>query len=39
MTCDTDNFYLHRKLHATEGANKTEVLTREWSTTIPRGLL
>ncbi len=39
MTCDVDNFYLHRKLRATEGADKTEVLTKEWHETIPRGLL
>jgi hypothetical protein len=39
MRCDTQNFYLTRKLRATEGANETEVLTREWSETIPRGLL
>jgi hypothetical protein len=39
MTCDAENFYLHRKLHAVEGAARTEVLTKEWSKTIPRGLL
>ena len=39
MQCDAQNFYLTRKLRATEGANETEVLTREWSETIPRGLL
>ena len=39
MTCDADNFYLYRKLRATEGAEKTEVLTKEWHETIPRGLL
>lgn len=39
MTCDVQNFYLHRKLCATEGADKSEVLTKEWSETIPRGLL
>jgi uncharacterized protein len=39
MTSDAENFYLHRKLRATEGADKTEVLTKEWSETIPRGLL
>ncbi|MCP5086834.1 MAG: glutaryl 7-ACA acylase, partial [Rhodobacteraceae bacterium] len=39
MTCDAANFYLHRKLRATEGAEKTEVLTKEWSVTVPRGLL
>ncbi|XHE58794.1 CocE/NonD family hydrolase [Phaeobacter sp. BS52] len=39
MTCDTQNFYLHRKLRATEGATRTEVLTKEWSQTIPRGHL
>ncbi len=39
MHGDTENFYLHRKLRATEGADETEVLTKEWSETIPRGLL
>ncbi len=39
MTCDAENFYLYRKLRAVEGAAKTEVLTKEWSETIPRGLL
>jgi len=39
MWCDTQNFYLTRKLRATEGASEAEVLTREWSETIPRGLL
>jgi hypothetical protein len=39
MTCDRQNFYLHQKLHATEGADKTEVFTKEWTKTIPRGLL
>ena len=39
MTCDAENFYLHRKLRATEGATQTEVLTKEWSQTIPRGHL
>ena len=39
MTCDTENFYLYRKLMAFEGAEKTEVLTKEWSSSIPRGLL
>ena len=39
MTCDAENFYLHRNLRAVEGATKTEVLTKEWSQTIPRGLL
>lgn len=36
MRCDCDNFYLDRKLIATEGPEKTEVLTKEWSETIPR---
>ena len=36
MTCDAHNFYLHRKLRATEGATQTEVLTKEWSQTVPR---
>ncbi|UWQ89792.1 CocE/NonD family hydrolase [Rhodobacteraceae bacterium M382] len=39
MTCDAANFYLHRKVCATEGASKTEILSRDWSKTIPRGLL
>ena len=39
MTCDVQNFYLNRKLRATEGADEIEVLTKEWSETVPRGLL
>ncbi len=39
ITCDSDNFYLERKLHATEGAAKTETLTKEWHETILRGFL
>ncbi|NRP12034.1 MULTISPECIES: CocE/NonD family hydrolase [unclassified Aliiroseovarius] len=39
MHCDRENFYLHRKLSATEGADETKVLMKEWSQTIPRGLL
>ncbi len=39
MSCDTQNFYLYRRLRATEGADETEVLTKEWSETVPRGLL
>jgi hypothetical protein len=39
MRCDGENFHLTRKLRATEGADETEVLTREWRETIPRGLL
>ena len=39
MTCDADNFYLSRRLRATEGAERAEVLTKEWSETIPRGML
>lgn len=39
MTCDAENFYLHRNLRAVEGVAKTEVMTKEWSQTIPRGLL
>ncbi|CUH42881.1 CocE/NonD family hydrolase [Ruegeria atlantica] len=39
MTCDAQNFYLYRKLRATEGADEIEVLTKEWSETVPRGLL
>lgn len=39
MFCDGRNFYLTRKLRATEGADETEVLTKEWAETLPRGLL
>ena len=39
MTCDTENFYLYRQVHATEGRDKTEVFSKQWSQTIPRGLL
>lgn len=39
MTCDETNFYLYRKLMATEGAEKSEVLSKEWIKTIPRKLL
>lgn len=39
MTCDAENFYLRRSLRATEGVEKSEVMTREWSETIPRGFL
>jgi predicted acyl esterase len=39
MTCDENNFHLTRKLRAYEGVNKSEVLTKDWSETIPRGLL
>lgn len=39
MSCDESNFYLHRELRATEGPDDTEVLTKEWSRTVPRGLL
>jgi len=39
MTCDAQHFFVHRKLRATEGAQQTEVLTKEWSKTIPRGHL
>ncbi len=39
MTCDAENFYLWRRVRATEGADKTEVLTKEWAETLPRGLL
>ncbi|MCP5072013.1 MAG: CocE/NonD family hydrolase [Rhodobacteraceae bacterium] len=39
MTSDAENFYLHRSLRATEGAEKSTVLSKEWSETIPRGLL
>ena len=39
MSCDENNFYLHRELRATEGPSETEVLTKEWSRIVPRGLL
>ena len=39
MTCDAEDFFLHRKLRAAEGAAKTEVMTKEWSETVSRGLL
>ena len=39
MHCDETNFYLYRKLRAFEGADKTEILSKEWSRTIPRRLL
>lgn len=39
MTCDRENFYLYRKLRATEGHNEAEVLQKEWRETIPRGYL
>jgi len=39
IRCDHESFYLHRELRATEGADKTEVLVKEWKQTIPRGLL
>ena len=39
MRCDTRFFYLTRRLRATEGAKETEVMTKEWEETIPRGLL
>ncbi len=39
MTCDRDNFYLTRKLRSTESVHKSEVVTKEWSESIPRGLL
>lgn len=39
MNCDLQNFYLHRRIRASEGANKIEVFAREWSETVPRGLL
>jgi putative CocE/NonD family hydrolase len=37
--CDHESFYLHHELRATEGADKTEVLVKEWKQTIPRGML
>ncbi|MER8970799.1 CocE/NonD family hydrolase [Mesorhizobium sp. M0808] len=39
MSCDSEYFYLSRKVRATEGAEENEVLTREWSERVPRGLL
>lgn len=36
MTRDARNFYLHRKLRAFEGMEQTEILSKEWSQTIPR---
>ena len=39
ISCDHENFYLHRELRATEDAVKSEVLTKEWHQTISRGLL
>ncbi|MER8760487.1 hypothetical protein NKH69_33725, partial [Mesorhizobium sp. M0976] len=39
MSCDPQYFYLHRKVRATEGPGEIEVFAREWSETIPRGLL
>ncbi|CDX24968.1 Glutaryl 7-ACA acylase-like protein [Mesorhizobium plurifarium] len=39
MWCDTKHFYLHRKVRATEGLGEAEVFAREWSETVPRGLL
>ncbi|WP_264213998.1 CocE/NonD family hydrolase [Leisingera thetidis] len=39
MYCDRKNFHLTRKLRATESADETEVLAKEWAETLPRGLL
>ncbi|MER9457753.1 CocE/NonD family hydrolase [Mesorhizobium sp. M0478] len=39
MSCDPQHFYLHRKVRATEDSGEIEVFAREWSETIPRGLL
>ena len=39
MTCDKDSFFLHRKVTATESNSITPITTREWSETLPRGLL
>lgn len=39
MYCDSENFYLGRRVIATEGKDKTEVLTKEWSVTVPRGFI
>lgn len=39
IRCDHESFYLHHELRATEGADKTEVLVKEWKQTIPRGML
>ncbi|NOD64895.1 CocE/NonD family hydrolase [Ruegeria sp. HKCCD6109] len=37
MHCDAQNFYLTRKLRATEGAEGAEVLVKEWTESVPRG--
>jgi len=39
MHCDSEKFYLDRKVIATEGKDKTEVLTKDWSVTVPRGFI
>ncbi len=39
MTCDKENFYLWRRVHAYEGGVSDPVLVREWSETVPRGCL
>lgn len=39
MTCDRENFHVWRRVTAFEGAEMPQVLRREWSETIPRGLL
>ncbi|WP_420548101.1 CocE/NonD family hydrolase [Curvivirga sp.] len=37
MHCDQDNFYISRKIRATEGIDDEEVYAKEWQETIPRG--
>ncbi|CUH88915.1 Cocaine esterase [Phaeobacter sp. CECT 5382] len=39
MTCDTENFYLWRRVTAREGADGAEVLVKEWRETIARDFL
>jgi hypothetical protein len=39
MTCDKENFYLWRRIHAYEGGAAEPVLVREWNETVPRGCL
>jgi putative CocE/NonD family hydrolase len=39
MTCDRETFYLWRRVTAFEGADMQQVLRKEWSEAIPRGLL
>ena len=39
MSCDANNFFLHRTISASEGSEKSEAVVKEWSDAIPRGLL